>query len=484
MSIIEADAELQSDLTGTLAKIQDLGATQLRYAIHWDLIAPSVKARHAPRGFIASDPDSYPARNWNFLDALVRQAHADEISIDLLLAGPAPRWAEAGGEPRGGNFGVWKPNAVAYGAFVHALGRRYSGTYTPAGSETPLPRVSFWGIWNEPNYGQDLAPQATGNDSVELSPAMYRSLINRAWSALSATGHRHDTILLGETAPHGHPHPIGNFNLIEPVRFIKALYCLDANFHPFRGRGARVRGCPASPAASRRFRARNQPLFNATGFAVHPYAAGTSPNRSQPGSIQGAADLAALPVVERTLDRAFRAYGSGRRIPIYNTEFGYQVGGKVTPTLAAVYLNWAEYLSYKDRRVASYAQYLLTDPSNRRFMSGLYFADGKPKPSLDAYRMPLFMPATRAPRARKLEVWGGVRPAYYTQLAPEDPPQALVQFRKRGSGTFRTIKVVTITNPCGYFDLHLQFTTSGTLRTEWTSAGGTFHSRSVTVNIG
>jgi hypothetical protein len=484
MSIIEAPAQMQSDLAGTLAEMRALGATQVRYPIHWDAIAPSVRSQHAPSGFNASDPSSYPQGNWAFVDQVVRQAYVNGLSVDFLIAGPAPRWAEAAGEPRGGNFGVWKPNATAYGAFVQALGRRYSGTYTPGSDSTPLPRVSFWGIWNEPNYGQDLAPQATGHDMVELSPAAYRGLVNHAWSGLAATGHGHDTILVGETAPHGHPHPIGNFDLIAPLRFIQVLYCLDANFHQFRGSAARVRGCPTTSGAARRFRAQNPGLFNATGFALHPYAAGAPPNRSQPGSIKGAADLAAIPLVERTLDRAFRSYGSGRRIAIYNTEYGYQVGGKVTPTLAATYINWAEYISYKNARIASYAQYLLNDPPNHRFLSGLNYSGGRPKPSLDAYRMPLYMPTITVGHPRTLEVWGGVRPSYFAQLDSGDPPQALVQFRRRGSATFSTIKVVSITNPRGYFDLRLRFSTSGTVRTTWTNAGRTLHSRSVTVTVG
>ena len=60
--------------------------------------------------------------------------------------------------------------------------------YRAAGSSPPLPRVDFWGIWNEPNYGQDLAPQAIGS-SVELSPNLYRGLLDAGYTSLKATGH-------------------------------------------------------------------------------------------------------------------------------------------------------------------------------------------------------------------------------------------------------------------------------------------------------
>lgn len=484
ISIIQDDALLQSNPAGTLAEMQELGATQVRFPVRWYEIAPDPHSVHAPRDFDASNPAAYPARNWTTLDTIVRQARTDGQSMDLLVTGPVPRWAEGKGEPKGGPFGVWKPNAAEFGAFMRALGTRYSGTYTPEGATQPLPKVSFWGVWNEPNFGIDLAPQAVDDDAVEISTGYYRALLRNAWSALMATGHRHDTILIGETAPHGHPHPIGNFNLIAPIRFIKRLYCLNDDFQILTGTAAAERDCPSTAAGIARFKANNPALFDATGFAIHPYAAGVPPNRSQAGSVQNAADLAAIPNVEQTLDSAFRAYGSSRKIPLYNTEYGYQVGGKVTAQDAATYINWAEYISYKNPRVRSYAQYLLDDPVNAKFETGLFDAVGRPKPGLDAYRMPLYMPVTKTPRPRALEIWGGVRPAWLS-LRSGDPPQAEIRFRPAGAGAFHTVSVVTIHNIRGYFDVHLRLTESGTVRTIWTdSEGEVYRSRSVTVTVG
>ncbi len=485
VSIIEADAQMQGDVTGTLAEMKALGATQVRYPIHWASVAPDPRATHAPRGFHGADPADYPAANWALLDQIVEQSRADGLSVDFLITGPAPRWAEGAGEPRGGLFGVWKPSPSAFGAFVHAVARRYSGTFTPPGASSRIPRVDFWGIWNEPNDGQDLAPQATDDDAVELSTARYRALLGHAWKALMATGHRHDVILYGETAPHGHPHPIGDFDLIAPIRFIRRLYCLSDELTPLTGEAAAVRGCPTTPAASLRFRAENPALFDATGFAVHPYAAGAPPDRSQPGSIKYAADLAALPEVQDTLDAVYRAYGDDRKVPIYDTEYGYQVGGRITQRLAAEYINWGEYISYKDPRVKSYAQYLLDDPVDMHFTTGLFTPTGVPLPSLAAYRLPLYLPTRRIPGPRRIEVWGAVRPAYFTEQVTGHPPRASIQFRPRGASAFSTIDVVTIRNVRGYFDLHLRVATSGTMRIAWTDAQGDVdYSRSVTVAVG
>src|SRR6202008_4895532 len=135
-----------------------------------------------------------------------------------------------------------------------------------------------------------------------------------------------------------------------------------------------------------------------------------------------------IPTLERELDRIQRIYGSGKRYPIYSPEYGYIThppnhDSYVSPSKAAYYLNWAEYLSWKQPRVASTMQYLLYDPplypfvpGDGGFTSGLLFANGTPKPGYDAYRLPLYLPSVSARRGRALEVWGCVRPARYALL--------------------------------------------------------------------
>ena len=71
----------------------------------------------------------------------------------------------------------------------------------------------------------------------------------------------------------------------------------------------------------------------------------------------------------------------------------------------------AERLAYANTRVVSFSQYLLRDSnptgplksSYGGFESGLRFADGKPKPSLAAFRLPLAVQRVGSPSAR---VWG------------------------------------------------------------------------------
>ena len=103
------------------------------------------------------------------------------------------------------------------------------------------------------------------------------------------------------------------------------------------------------------------------------------------------------------LDRAARAGRITRRLPIYNTEFGYQTNPpdpfvSTSPARQAEILNTMEQYSYRYSRVKSYSQYLLFDDLARSgssalrwagFQTGLRFANGKDKPSYAAYKLPI-----------------------------------------------------------------------------------------------
>ena len=171
-----------------------------------------------------------------------------------------------------------------------------------------------------------LSPQAIDQSRVEVSPRLYRGLVDAAWSALAATGHRGDTILIGETAPRGITtgNSPGNFSGMVPLRFIRALYCVDTSFTPLSGTAASERGCPPDGAGSRQLRAEHPGLFQASGFADHPYPQGGHPPNVRTPDEPDYADLASIGNLESTLDRAMAAYGVHTQLPIFSTEFGYQ----------------------------------------------------------------------------------------------------------------------------------------------------------------
>jgi hypothetical protein len=502
MSMIQDDARLDTDPAGTLARARLLGADAIRVSVHWNWISPAPNALKMPRHFNAGDPAAYPAKSWRLWDAIVTTAHNDGIRVDFDLIGGAPRWALGPGRPRGNDNQNWEPSASAYGAFVRAIGTRYSGSYVPPGQSTALPRVDFWTVWNEPDYGPSLAPQGVpGNLTVENSPRMYRGLLDAAWSGLNASGHHTstDTIAWGELAPRGESF-WGVFSGMKPLVFLRALYCVDASYRPLRGTAARERGCPTTAAASRRFRSDHPGLFKASGVTDHPYMRWYKPNHElnpDPTNHSPTSDYSSLGVIgnlTRALDRLQRVYGSGARLPIYDTEFGYITSPPkhspdptsrvrviyLSPDTAADYMNWAEYLSWRNPRLRSFEQYLLYDPlrptrSNNYggFASGLLSWNGAQKATYYAWRLPLYLPVTSTKRGRSLEVWGCIRPARFGLLDTGSQQSADIQFAPNSTHTYTTLQTVTIgPGQSCYFDVHLTFPSSGSVRLSYTYPTG------------
>ena len=412
------------------------------------------------------------------------------IKIDLALGAPVPLWATQRGAPPHVNPAVWKPSARQFGLFVRAIGTRYSGHYTPPGATSPLPPVSFWSIWNEPNYGVQLAPQALGLAGrafqLETSPAMYRGLLDAAWSSLQSTGHSGDTVLIGELAPRG----VASANGMTPLRFLRALYCVDSSFKPLQGAAATARGCPADASGSQQFRTQHPALFDAPGFAFHPYPQGAEPPAAVTPNEPDYADFAARGSLKSTLDHLQSVYGSAHRFDLYSTEFGYKTDppypGGANYATAAADLNWAEYLTWLDPRIRSYDQFQLTDPppdSGSQFDTGLETNSVPPKqkPTYAAFRMPIWVPHQRFSSGRAIEVWGCVRPQrFVTHPAPVE-----IQFRASDQASFTTVAHVHPRDHEGYFDVAHRFPGSGQIRLSWVYPDGTtIFSRTVHVEAG
>jgi len=492
VAMFEADPQLYAHPANTLAELRSLGVDVVRVAVHWGGplgLAPAVK----PAGFPAAAP--WAAYNWAPLDAIVKDARAQGIVVDLTLSGPPPAWAAGRGQPHGGGYPEWRPSAAAYGDFVRAVSARYTGGFRPSPDAAPLPAVHWWELWNEPNFGQELAPQAVRGSTVPSAPSLYRALLAAGWSALGDTGHGRDRILIGNLdargqaggpgpqAPEGYP---GYFGDTKPLTFVRELYCVDSRYRPVRGRVASAQGCPATAAASRRFRAANPALFAASGFADHPYPYHGPPTVADSRD-PNYAEFSELPKLYDVLARSARAYGSSHRFAIYNNEYGYITNPPnskqpfVSPARAAVYLNWAEYLSWRNPHIASTMQYLLVDPPQgpSGFDSGLEFYGGRHKPTYDAYRLPLFLPRSRVRRGHPVTVWGCARPA-----PTFHNPRVLIQFRARNHGVWRTVRTVVVTNSRGYFQTTLRLPASGAVRLAWSYPhGATIHSRTATVSV-
>ena len=515
-SMIETDPSLKVDPAGTLAQLRLLGVQLIRVDVWWFGLAPHPDSKHPPEGFDGSDPASYSDAKWAVYDAIVQDAAADGIGVDFDVMGSSPDWALGPNRPHVSQNGNWEPSPSLYRAFVHAVAERYSGDYNPLtkqlspGDPQDLPRVSFWSVWNEPNYGPSLAPQGVPRHLlIPNSPRMYRNLVDAGWTALHQTGHGSDTFLFGELAPRGEPR-WGVFSGMKPITFMQLLYCVNSHYRPYRGRAAGQIGCPRTPAGSRRFRAQNPGLFEASGVSDHPYMRWYPPNReAQPDP--NFSTLSEMGIFERALDRLQRVYGSHVRYPVWDTEFGYITDPPkrhdeapwVSPSTAAYYLNWAEYISWRDPRIKSFDQYLLADaePANKAndwggFASGLLQYGGTPKADYDAWRLPVYLPVTKAQSGQPLEVWGCVRPGPYALSDTGDTQTADIQFQPQSGGDFQTIQTAVVaTSGAGcYFDTQVVFPGSGAVRLAWSyplsdpllagfSGDGTVYSRSVQIKL-
>jgi hypothetical protein len=497
-AMFEDDVQLSTDPSTTIQRLRMLGVGRIRLAVRWYTIAPNPGSSRPPKGFNGSDPASYPADNWTIWDEIVQDARRAGIQIDLDPMGGEPNWAMGPGRPRGSTNPSWMPSPTMYQAFVHALGVRYSGNYDPKlkklvpRSPRDLPRVSFWSVWNEPDYGPSLAPQGVpGALTIENSPRMYRNLVDAAWTALQQTGHGRDTFIFGELAPRALSNYWGVFSGMAPLVFLRAMYCLDAHYQPLSGSAAANRGCPTSAATSRMFRAQNPALFRASGVSDHPYMRWYPPNDERAPN-PNFTSLGQIGNLEQALDRLQRAYGSRTRMSVWNTEFGYITTPPkhdnqyepaaphyypwVSQTTAAYYLNWAEYISWRDPRIASFFQYLLHDPEPVTkaddwggYASGLLSYDFSQKATYSAWRLPLYVPVTSARRGQSIKVWGCVRPARLAIIDTSNPQTLNIQLKPTSTGAFSTVQTVTIASPKAscYFDVPVKFPSSGVVRLTW-----------------
>ncbi len=500
-------------LANTLATLKSLGVDRLRVTVLWRAIAPAAASVKEPAGFTASDPSAYPATGFALYDRLVLLARARGIGVDFNVTAAGPLWAMRRPADRPVRAPVYAPYAGDFRQFVTALGRRYSGSYIPPAAERialgalgtalrgPLPRVSYWSIWNEPNQPGWLSPQwrTVGGQLRMYSPVLYRGYVDAAWRALNATGHGPsvDTILVGELAPEGGPgEPVPRVEQpIPPLPFLEGLYCVNASYQPLTGAAAASLGCPPGGGGPS-FRQEHPALFDATGFAHHPYAFFLAPNVSYTAPQDaGFVPLVSLSKLEDALDRIFGVYGQSRQIPIYLTEYGFETNPPnpfrdVSPKQQAAYLDEAQYMASRDPRVRAMSQFLLRDSppdaafpvgSTRywsTFQTGLEFDNGVKKPAFAAYRLPIWIPSgssSASGAGGPVTVWGMIRPA-------TGPTHAVLQWRGGGAAGFRTVATVSVPGSGRAFTTRVSVPGPGVLRIAWSSPSGrVFHSRGAAV---
>jgi hypothetical protein len=447
-----------------LRRMATMGVDAVRVSVLWDAVAPRKKPK---RG---QDPKAYRLANWDRYDDLTRTAAKYGLQVYFDVTPPGPRWSQAKATDPG-NQRTWKPDATQFGRFVQAVAKRYTGTYHDENQgKGVLPRVSWWGIGNEPNQGGWLMPQAQkiGGSLVPTSPAIYRSLLLAGADALLRTGHAGDTVNIGETAPLGVA-PQSERRPLRPALFIRELFCLDSRLRPYRGRSAQVRGCSSVKKLSILKR------FPRLTFAHHPYTKKLAPTKRDKS--RDSITVANLDVLPALLDKvAQRTKVIPVGLPVVLTEFGYETNppdpyNGVPLATQAEWDNLGDFAAYSCDRVFANTQFLLFDvpprtefPKNSKaywftYQSGLFTAQGKPKPSAPAYMMPFV--AKRSGGGYLF--WGQVR------FTPNGANQTVYLQRKQGADWVNDGDPISVTNAVGFWELTQPAQAGDTYRALWVS---------------
>jgi hypothetical protein len=268
-----------------------------------------------------------------------------------------------------------------------------------------------------------------------------------------------------------------------PKKFIREFFCVDARNRPYKGAAAKRRKCSTLKRIGQ---------FRYLAWGHHPYTKKLAPTKRDGN--RDSITIANISELPSILD----AVATKRpQVPAANfaalTEFGYETKppdpfSGVSLERQAEYINTGDYIAYKEPRVIANTQFLLRDVapvkgyknSDKRrwftYQSGLYFANGKPKPSAIAYRLP-FMVTGRANGVTDL--WGHVR-----FLPTGTQTTVAIQFKPAGAPEFQTIGDPVPIDGNGFFTASRPIAGPGTWRAVFTEfvSGTTIASREIAVS--
>jgi hypothetical protein len=235
-----------------------------------------------------------------------------------------------------------------------------------------MPRLRNVIVGNEPNLNRFWMPQFTPGGREASAPA-YLRLLAETYDAVKAV-RPSVAVIGGAVSARGNDRPYGKRPTHSPTRFIPDL-----------GEAYRASG-------------RTRPIMDAFAFHPYPETSSTPPTRTHPGSTTvGLADYGKL---VRLLGRAFDGTAQrGSSLPIVYAEFGLDTvippGSRHTYTgvepattrplderrQGEMYRQALE-LAFCQPTVRAFFLFHTVDEADlNRLQTGMYYADGRPKPS-------------------------------------------------------------------------------------------------------
>jgi hypothetical protein len=315
-----------------------------------------------------TDPGD-PAYNWALYDRLVQYASTHDIQVVFSLLF-TPSWAN-GHKART----VPPKNPIDLQNFAHAAAERYSGYWIPPTwqqdaslgiGSTPLPKVSMWTAWNEPNNPLWLTPQykRVGKTWRIESAYQYAKICNAVYKGvhsvvISATqgALQDEKVACGVTGPKGNDAPKTSRPSIDPLTFVSAAKKFGMKsfdiyaFHPYADKGSEAPAYKPKGAQARRIQIGNMSLL---------------------------------------INEVTKLYGKNKHFWI--TEYGYQTNPPdktifgISWAKQALYMKQAYAIARKNRRIDMMLWFLVRDePSIGGWQSGLETVAGKKKPSWKAF---------------------------------------------------------------------------------------------------
>jgi hypothetical protein len=344
--------------------LQSLGAKVLRVNLYWGgnkwAVANSKPSDPADPGDQAYD--------WSLYDRLARYAASSGIKLVLSIVG-TPSWA---------NHGAGRNHApTSYKAlqdFAHAAAIRYSGYYVPpawqqdstlAAPTDPLPLVTMWTAWNEPNNPVFLAPQykrvrktwrvQSAYDYARICNAVYTGI----HAAMISAGRPvpGEKVACGVTDPRGNDNAGSSRASVDPLSFLIAA-------HRYGMKKFDVYA--------------HNPYASAGNEAPSYVPKGRFARRIQLGNIG------------KLLSEITRFYG---RKHLWITEYGYQTNPPdrtilaTSPAKQAAYLKQAYTIAKKNPRIDMVLWFLVRDqPQITGWQSGLETVSDVHKPAWNVFQ--------------------------------------------------------------------------------------------------